>query len=268
MSVTYRDKDVQPERAVHKALDAYFARTRVAEQNLRASESESDALDKLGFINGARGRVSGLPAADYEQKQDLKRRKVIRVRCLIACAIALFVGMEAGWLYRGSLEPLPVTVMALSPGAGGQEFPTSEKVVLAPSNPTSFTTPDIASPEVPAPTFSLYRITHYGPPLFPATNQVARGGTVSMWLQLAYDRGYDGICAVSPGTPWYDRVRDDMPPLLNVQGHGVYLAVDRMAAWIQGTVDIYEVDQQGAMYAHDKIVVEMEEENDEYNHTN
>ena len=170
------------------------------------------------------------------------------------------------WPLYGSFEPVtPVPEMAFphSQGAGGQAFSTS---VVAPID--LLANPDIASPEAPAPTLTMYRITHYGPPLFPATNQVARGGTVSMWLQLAYDRGYDGICAVSPGTPWYDRVRDDMPPILDVQGHGVYLAVDRMAAWIQGTVDIYEVDQQGAMYAHDKIVVEMEEENDEYNHTN
>lgn len=88
-----------------------------------------------------------------------------------------------------------------------------------------------------------YRITVYGPPRFPTTNHVARWPlTVAECLSIAEDEGLTGICAVSPGTGLYNAVRDDVIPVIEIEGHGTYLVCDRMASWISGGIDIYDPD--------------------------
>lgn len=87
-----------------------------------------------------------------------------------------------------------------------------------------------------------YRITCYGPPQFPETNLTARGMSVRSGLDLADSLGLDGICAVSPDTPWYSRIRDENPPIIHVDNYGDYLVVDRTASSVSGVVDIYNPD--------------------------
>jgi len=100
------------------------------------------------------------------------------------------------------------------------------------------------------------RITHYGSPLFPPSNYVARWPmTLTSASRWAEELGLDGICAVWTTTPWYNRIRDEQPPILQVDGHGLFLAVDRVG---HGTdVDLYVRDSSVPLFAHYKNVVEI-----------
>ena len=92
-----------------------------------------------------------------------------------------------------------------------------------------------------------YHITHYGPPDFPVTNQVARGGTVQEWLSYAAVHSYDGIVAVSGNTPWYNRVKEidqpGSPVVIHIEGHGTFVVVDRTAYGNDRNLDIYGLDK-------------------------
>jgi hypothetical protein len=128
---------------------------------------------------------------------------------------------------------------------------------------TSVAEVEVVEEEVLAPAPSTYRITVYGPPMFPTTNHVARWPmTVGDCLECATALGLDGICAVSPDTPWYDRVRDDMPPIIEVEGHGQYLVVDRTATWIQSTIDLWAADPWpgGTYFREWREVTEVEDD--------
>ncbi len=112
--------------------------------------------------------------------------------------------------------------------------------------PQQFIDPITGSERVVVPTeyfpTQFYRITCYGPPPyggFPVTNRTANGMTVQAGLDLAEERGLDGICAVSWDTPWFSRRRDAEPPVIHVQGHGNYLAIDCTAESVLGTIDLY-----------------------------
>lgn len=113
------------------------------------------------------------------------------------------------------------------------------------------------------------RITCYGPPPFHIDSNVARcmdrSYTVRDSLDWALEMGLDGICAVSPGTPWYNDVRDPVPTILQVEDHGIYLVVDRTARYVTWpVVDIwvpYRVEdgyQEGEIWSHIKMVTELE----------
>lgn len=101
------------------------------------------------------------------------------------------------------------------------------------------------------------RITVYGPSRdgihrFPATNPVSRwfgrtrddtGFTVADALIWAEELGLDGICAASPGDyGLYSRHRDDMPAMIEVEGHGRYLVVDRTASFLWNVIDLWVPD--------------------------
>lgn len=106
--------------------------------------------------------------------------------------------------------------------------------------------------------YGLMRITVYGPSRdgthgFPATNFVSRwigidrsetGLTIRVALEWASELGLDGICAASPsGTnDLYQRHRETPPPIIEVEGHGRYLVVDRTATFIYNTIDIWVAD--------------------------
>lgn len=98
-----------------------------------------------------------------------------------------------------------------------------------------------------------FRITHYGEPDFPIDNYTARwingeGVTVRDGIEWADSLGLDGICAVDAATRWYNEVRDEFPPIIEIEDHGRYLAIDRVG-W--GTdIDIYIQDSSAPLFAH------------------
>jgi len=104
--------------------------------------------------------------------------------------------------------------------------------------------------------FTTYRITHYGSPDFPPGNYVARWPeTLDSMSAWADELKVDGICAVWHTTPWYNRIRDEHPPILMIKGHGIFLAVDRVG---HGTdIDIYVEDSSVPLFAHDCEVIEI-----------
>lgn len=101
-----------------------------------------------------------------------------------------------------------------------------------------------------------YRITHYGRPLFPPSNYTARWPMkVEEALNWSNELALDGICAVWTTTPWYNRIRDEHPPILYIEDHGLFLAVDRVG---HGTdIDIYLEDSTPPQFAHYKNVIEV-----------
>lgn len=152
---------------------------------------------------------------------------------------------------EGTGEGGPATISLPSPPP---PFPSTD------SKPPSPPLPDELSIESHNATLH-YRITCYGPPVFPETNDTANGMTVFSALNVAYGIGLDGICAVSPDTPWGSRIRDKttLPcpdgdqdcavlhyewnlPIIHIDGFGDYLVVDRTAQWVRGVVDIYNPD--------------------------
>ena len=96
-----------------------------------------------------------------------------------------------------------------------------------------------------------------GPPDHYPEDLTARGNSVRAGLFMAESLGLDGICAVGRDTPWYSRVRDDAPPVLEVEDHGTYLAIDRIGHG--SDIDIYSEDcnPDGTMFAHSKRVWEV-----------
>lgn len=176
-----------------------------------------------------------------------KRVKFIKTALVIAAALLMLVLFIVG---------VPLDSLPEDPDNYGTEAQRAE--MFEPVEGAVSTVAEEAEVHAYVQEGDMYRITHYGPPRFPLTNNVARGNTVEYWIDMAITAGLDGICAVSPGTPWYDKVRDDLPPVLWVRGHGCYLAVDRTARRIQGTVDIYEPGQNGHdLYAHNRNVFEV-----------
>jgi len=107
----------------------------------------------------------------------------------------------------------------------------------------------------------VLRVTHYGRPMFPVTNHVARWPMrVSDALEWSEELGLDGICAVWTTTPWYSRIRDEHPPILYIDGLGLFLAVDRVG---HGTdVDVYVEDSTSCHFAGDREVWEVSWPND------
>ena len=98
-------------------------------------------------------------------------------------------------------------------------------------------------------------VTHYGPPRFTADDTTARCVSIRVCLELVkhyadeWGVEIDGFCAVHKALrPWWDRVRDPVPLLLYVEGHGNYLALDRKGERDCVGVDIYEPEQDGFMY--------------------
>ena len=105
----------------------------------------------------------------------------------------------------------------------------------------------------------LCRVTHYGGPDFPLENNVSRfPETVFSSLLWAEALGLDGVCAVGRKTPWYDRVRDRVPPILFVDGprpwaRGLFMAVDRIGHG--SDVDVYVQDSSEPLFASDRVSV-------------
>lgn len=166
---------------------------------------------------------------------------------IILAALAVALWLLAGWAQQVAVVAAPITL-----SLEGREPETGR-------DPVAFLTADDHPPPLveaiavpaPEPSLPIRRITVYGPPAFPKTNYVARwfglsraetGFTIGDALDWAAALGLDGICAASPGTPWYGRVRDDMPPVLDVEGHGRYLCVDRTALRIRNTIDLWVPD--------------------------
>lgn len=105
-------------------------------------------------------------------------------------------------------------------------------------------------------------VTVYGPPDFPHSNNTARCishvgcMTVAEGIEWAKALALDGICAASPGTPYYDRIRDPMPPVVHIIGKGTYLVIDRMSSRLSGCLDIYVDDPwPGGTYFRDRCSV-------------
>lgn len=95
------------------------------------------------------------------------------------------------------------------------------------------------------------RITHYGPPTFALDNcHTATGYTPRKALAIceAYSIEWGipitGFCAVSRNLPWYDQIYDTPPPLIHIDGHGDYLALDHKGSADCQGVDIYEPEQE------------------------
>lgn len=86
-----------------------------------------------------------------------------------------------------------------------------------------------------------YRITCYGPPTFSNDSVTASGLTVGNALAKAESLGLDGICAVTPDTPWYATAKDAETGI-HVAGFGFYLVCDRTAGYARGTIDIWNSD--------------------------
>lgn len=97
---------------------------------------------------------------------------------------------------------------------------------------------------------NTYRVTCYSPiEGFRETNPVCRGGSVREWVDQATEQGLDGICAAGGQTPWYRDAKHADPPLvLEIEGHGRYLLVDRAAERL-GIIDIW-VPDLGEMWNH------------------
>ena len=125
--------------------------------------------------------------------------------------------------------------------------------------------PDPLSREIPVveihPVVEIYRVTCYGPPSWTEDGHVARWPmTIAEGLTWASELGLDGICAVGRQTPWYYEIRSEMPPILRVDGHGDYLAIDRIGHG--SDIDIwtpYEPGVGGPQWAHDCSVHEITE---------
>ena len=111
------------------------------------------------------------------------------------------------------------------------------------------------------PVVEIYRVTCYGPPSWTEEGHVARWPmTIGEGLAWASELQLDGICAVGRQTPWYYRIRSEMPPILRVDGHGDYLAIDRIGHG--SDIDIwtpYEPGVGGPKWAHDCSVREITE---------
>jgi len=111
-------------------------------------------------------------------------------------------------------------------------------------------------------------ITHYGPPTFALDNcHTSTGYTPREALALCqafsdeWGVPIDGFCAVSDGLPWYWRIYDTPPPLIHVDGHGDYLALDHKGAGDCAGIDVYEVTQDqypnNCMYSEIGLVWEI-----------
>lgn len=104
-------------------------------------------------------------------------------------------------------------------------------------------------------------VTHYGPPRFTADDTTAWLVSIRVCLELVdhyadeWGVAIDGFCAVSPGMPWYLRVRDLVPALIYVEGHGRYLVLDRKGFHDAYGVDVYEPEQDGYMYCERNVRV-------------
>jgi len=105
--------------------------------------------------------------------------------------------------------------------------------------------------------FGNMHITCYGPDRngiggFPLSSNVSRwfgrtrddiDFTVEKSLEWAYELGLDGICAASPGpSGLYARHRDDILPIVEIEGHGRYLVIDRMDRSLWNRLDIWVPD--------------------------
>jgi len=104
-------------------------------------------------------------------------------------------------------------------------------------------------------------VTHYGPPRFTADDTTARNITIAECLKLvrqkeiAWNIDIDGFCAVHRALPWYDNVRDEIPVLIEVEGHGRYLVLDRKGPRDAVGVDIYLPEQDGYEFCERNVCV-------------
>ena len=112
-------------------------------------------------------------------------------------------------------------------------------------------------PEIEWVDCGIMQITTYGPhdrPPFTLTSRVARyigrhgeqGLSVGDAIDWATDLGCDGICAASKGpSGLYNMIRKIPPVIVQVEGHGKYLLVDRTTdntniCW--NTIDIWSAN--------------------------
>lgn len=138
-----------------------------------------------------------------------------------------------------------------------------------------FTQPDPRPGWIAIEDFGSMHITCYGPDRngiggFPLSSHVSRwfgrsrddtGFTVEEALSWAEDLGLDGICAASPGpSGLYSRHRDDIPAMIEIDGHGRYLVIDRMSSVLWNRLDIWVPDPWtgGTLFSHPCEVREIE----------
>lgn len=107
------------------------------------------------------------------------------------------------------------------------------------------------------------RITHYGPPSFTENDTTARCISIRECLAMVTRYSIEwgipisGFCAVSSSMPWYGDVRNDVPTLIHVQDHGLYLVLDRKGGGDCQGVDLYLVDQDGFEFSEIRYVWEI-----------
>lgn len=237
--------DTYPETAVHPALAAHYERTREPAQ----PDEKTVAMLRA--------------AAVYETIQH--QRGVIRWLTW-ALIIAVLVIAVQSFLLATSHPPEPGAVVSnLQPNP-----PTSCEQASnpppAPLNSASSAPSEGpgSSPPLQHGNGGLWQITCYGPPTFPESNRTARGCTIAAARVWAHDAGCQGVCAVGIGTPWYNRIRDEHPPILEIDGYGLYLAVDRIGHG--SDVDIWvpwDLSEPGAvMWRESRKVEEANHERD------
>lgn len=118
------------------------------------------------------------------------------------------------------------------------DTPPVEEITTSSIQPEIVVKPEPVDPFERAGT---YKITCYR-----SGTITARGCSVQEGLALAYYMGLDGICAVGRHTPWYYLIREENPPILLVEGRGVYLAIDRIGHG--SDIDIYDINCGRSMW--------------------
>lgn len=236
----------------HPGMRRWWIRKRVGEQN------HSAALNGLGYppieagnyiINvpvkvrvGAPpiSKVSPPPYGYTRSGARRRARGIWRPVTLILCSLAVLYGVcascdhfpESGKMVESN--SLPVILSEEAP----------DLVVSPPANDSANHQSPIdtgASSSAADPYMHNLRVTWYGPPDFPETSGVCRGGSIRSWMDRAADLGLDGICAAGDvdGTTWYEDAKHADPPIaLCVSEAGTFLLVDRMRRDLQ-RVDIW-----------------------------
>ena len=251
MTVTYNDDDnpkaqkikAPPPGSPHPALGEYWERIKATRETL----NEPRTIDEIVAVRELGWDVDALykkPLIWFTERNKPKMRWDM-MGLLFAACVVLFA---AAWLLTFKRHIPPATSETPVPLAVVQSTFESEEVDVLPE-PVEVGAygvledgqvfPNARLPARPA-EVDTYRVTCYGPPRFPESNLVARYPlTVADGLSLAESMGLDGICAVSPGTPWYDDVVSERLVVLHVEDHGEFLVIDRMAARIRNGVDLY-----------------------------
>lgn len=246
-------RDIHLEKhGVHPALNEAFIRRSRLNRHPRFEETteEREALDVITIpnyktqqdrINTSASKLVELTRAAHGHKVAVWVLSIILATSVCINGILInrinsegSLGERQDGIEEKGIAVLPIgdleKQMQTVPILEGADSPTAPSPVADPLETTSGT----------------YHITHYG-----ATgNEVARGGTTDFWTDYARANGYDGFCAVSPDTLWYDRVRDNPPVVLRVNGHGTFLVVDRTASRIRNCIDIFGLNRnRGSEYA-------------------